>query len=412
MEIKNAQSAAAAGIRAELIERARGLAPTLRQRAAEAEKLRRMPDATIADFARLELGRVWQPKAYGGHETDLGTGLAVIEETARGCASSAWCLSVYQQHNWILAHFPKAAQDETLGAVADLFPAAVLAPRGTARTVEGGFVVTGVWPFGSGSDHSEWLMFGALVVDETGTEIPLGRRVYGVPALNARLCLLPRRDVAIKGDWNVAGLVATGSHSIGVDSVFVPEHRTLLIADAIDGVAPGQKLHRAPLYRSTYYSFLVTALAGPAPGIAQGALDSFLERIHQRVVAPMNIVQSKLIRTHRQIAEAGAKIAIARDLLRRNAEAIDAAAESGRDISVDERAGMRLNAALAVHISYEAGEIVFQAAGGSALALGSPIQRAMRDLHGMKAHYFMDLDTALELKGMIQLGRTPFTYIF
>jgi 3-hydroxy-9,10-secoandrosta-1,3,5(10)-triene-9,17-dione monooxygenase len=223
---------------------------------------------------------------------------------------------------------------------------------------------------------------------------------------------VPRADVRIKGDWNTAGLAGTGSHSIAIDDVFVPEHRTLLIADAIDGAAPGQALHRAPLFRSTYYSFLVTALAGPAPGVAQGALDCFLERIHQRVVAPMNLVQSNMIRTHRQVAEAGAKIAIARDLLRRNAETIDQAAASGATIPVERRAEIRLNAALAVHVSYEAGEIIFQAAGGSALALANPIQRAMRDLHGMKAHYFMDLETALELKGMVQLGRTPFTYIF
>ena len=412
MHIEDAHGAASAGIRAELVGRARTLVPALRERALAAERLRRLPDETIADFARLELGKIWQPKVYGGLECDLVTGLDILQEPARGCASSAWCLSVYQQHNWILAHFPKAAQDETLGRTPTLFPAAVLAPRGTARKVEGGFVVGGVWPFGSGCDHSDWLMFGALVVDDSGKEIPLGRDIAGVPALNARLCLLPRKDVAIKGDWNTAGLVATGSHSIGIDDVFVPEHRTLLIADAIDGEAPGQKLHRAPLFRSTYYSFLVTALAGPAPGVAQGALDSFLERIHQRVVAPMNIVQSKLIRTHRQIAEAGAKIAIARDLLRRSAEAIDAAAAAGTAIPIGQRAEIRLNAALAVHISYEAGEIIFQAAGGSALALGNPIQRAMRDLHGMKAHYFMDLDSALELKGMIQLGRTPFTYIF
>ena len=205
---------------------------------------------------------------------------------------------------------------------------------------------------------------------------------------------------------------ATGSHSIAIDNVFVPEHRTLLIADAIDGTAPGQTLHRAPLFRSTYYSFLVTALAGPAPGVAQGALEAFLERIHQRVVAPMNIVQSKMIRTHRQVAEAGAKIAIARDLLRRSAETITrrrTPAPRFRSKSAPRSASTRR---MAVHISYEAGEIIFQAAGGSALSLGNPIQRAMRDLHGMKAHYFMDLDTALELKGMVQLGRTPFTYIF
>jgi 3-hydroxy-9,10-secoandrosta-1,3,5(10)-triene-9,17-dione monooxygenase len=412
MEIKHAHGAAAAGIRAELLDRVRGLVPALRERAQGAERLRRLPDETIADFARLDLGKIWQPKVYGGLETDLATGLEVLQEAARGCASTAWCLSVYQQHNWILAHFPKAAQDETLGREPPLFPAAVLAPRGTARKVDGGYVVSGVWPFGSGCDHSDWLMFGALVVDDAGAELPLDREVYGVAALNARLCLLPRADVGIKDDWNTAGLAATGSHSIAIDNVFVPEHRTLLIADAIDGTAPGQALHRAPLFRSTYYSFLVTALAGPAPGVAQGALDAFLERIHQRVVAPMNMVQSKMIRTHRQVAEAGAKIAIARDLLRRSAEAIDTAAASGAAIPLEQRAELRLNAALAVHVAYEAGEIVFQAAGGSALALGNPIQRAMRDLHGMKAHYFMDLDTALELKGMVQLGRTPFTYIF
>src|SRR5690606_23573115 len=113
--------------------------------------------------------------------------------------------------------FPKQAQEETFGKNPTMFPAAVLAPRGTARKVDGGFVVSGVWPFGSGCDHSDWMMFGALVVDDAGAEIALGRTIYGLPALNARLCLLPRSDVTIKGDWNTAGLAATGSHSIAID---------------------------------------------------------------------------------------------------------------------------------------------------------------------------------------------------
>ena len=412
MEIKNAHGAAEAAIRAELMNGARALTPVLRDRARDAETLRRLPDETIADFARLGLGRLWQPKVYGGFEMDIQTGIDIVQELARGCASSAWCLSVYQQHNWIIAHFPKEAQDETLGANPTLFPAAVLAPRGTARKVDGGYVVNGVWPFGSGSDHSAWMMFGALVVDDAGKEIPLGRAVSGLPAANARLCLLPRKDVTIKGDWNVAGLVATGSHSIAIDNVFVPEHRTLLMVDALDGRAPGQALHRAPLFRSTYYSFLVTALAGLAPGVAQGALDGFMARVDKHIIAPINMAQSKMVRTYRQIAEVGAKISIARDLLRRSAATIATAAANGTTLSLEERAEIRLNAALAVHISYEAGEIVFQAAGGSALSLGNPVQRAMRDLHGMKAHYFADMDTAYELTGMVKLGRTPFTYIF
>ncbi len=197
MEINDAHAAAAAGIKAELLDRARGLVPALRERAQSAERLRHLPEETIADFGRLELCKVWQPKIYGGLETDLLTGIELMQEAARGCASSAWCLTVYQQHNWILSLFPKAAQEETFGRNQTLFPAAVLAPRGTARKVAGGFVVNGVWPFGSGCDHSEWLMFGALIVDDTGKEIPLNREVYGVGALNARLCLLPRTDVTL-----------------------------------------------------------------------------------------------------------------------------------------------------------------------------------------------------------------------
>jgi 3-hydroxy-9,10-secoandrosta-1,3,5(10)-triene-9,17-dione monooxygenase len=233
-----------------------------------------------------------------------------------------------------------------------------------------------------------------------------------VPALNARLCLMPIEEVKIMGDWDVAGLCGTGSHSIRVAEVFVPEHRTMLIADALEGKAPGQLLHDTPLFKATYYAFLVTALGGLAPGVARGALDVFMENVDKRVVAPMNEIQGDMRRTHRQIAEAKTKIRLSELLLNDSADRIMDAAYAGKELGIEDRAQCRLDTAHATQLAFEATQIIFLASGGASLSMKHPVQRAMRDMLGMKSHYFMDLDTAQELRGMVALGRTPFTYIF
>ncbi len=398
--------------RDDLAARARALTPVVAERAAEAETLRRLPRETVADFEAADLCKVWIPKRFGGLELDLHTGLDTLYEVARGCASSSWCLTVWQQHSWIVAHFPEEAQQETLGSEPDFHVGAVLAPRGTITPVEGGFILDGLWPFASGCEHGTWILLGAQRVDEDGTPLTLGREIFGNPAADSRLCLVPIGDVDIKGDWNVAGLCGTGSHSIEVRNLFVPEHRTLVIADAVEGQAPGRASNDGTLFGATYYSFLHTALCGPAPGVAQSMLDYMLGMAGKKIVAPMNKVQKDLVRTHRQVAEAEAKIQMARLLLRDAADRIMEAAVAGRPLSAEERALCRRNGVVSTHLSYEAGEIVFFAGGGSQLNLKSPLQRSMRDLHAIKSHYFMDLETAYELSGMTRLGLDPYTYVF
>jgi 3-hydroxy-9,10-secoandrosta-1,3,5(10)-triene-9,17-dione monooxygenase len=395
-----------------LVARARALAPSLRRRALAAEQGASLPDETVRDFEAAELCRIWIPRRYGGFELDLEAGLEICREAAKACASSAWCLSVWQQHSWIVAHFPERAQEESLGADANFHIGAVLSPRGKARKVEGGYVLSGRWPFASGCDHGWWTMLGALVVDDAGNEIPVEGTIYGRAKNNARLFLLPMRDVVNLGDWRAAGLAATGSHTIVAKEAFVPEHRSISIPDTVEGHAPGRAVHTGPLFRVPYYAFLVTSLASPAPGIAEGALEALVAGAEKRVVAPMNLLQSEMVRTDRQIGEAAAKIHAARMLLLGNARRIMECGRGGAPMGVAERADARNHVAYAVQLCYEAMEMIFFAAGGSALALDNPIQRAMRDLHAVKAHYFMDIETTRELAGMIRLGKPPFTYIF
>jgi 3-hydroxy-9,10-secoandrosta-1,3,5(10)-triene-9,17-dione monooxygenase len=395
-----------------LVERARALAPALRRRAADAEQGARVPGETVRDFEAADLCRIWIPRRYGGFEMDLETGVETCWEAAQGCSSSAWCLSVWQQHSWIVAHMPEQAQAETLGAEPNFHIGSVLSPRGKARKVAGGYILSGRWPFASGCDHGTWIMLGAMVVDDAGNEIPLDGQLYGKPRSNARLLLLPIGDVVNLGDWRAAGLAGTGSHSIVVENAFVPEHRTLSIPDTVEGTAPGRAIHRGPLFRVPYYAFLATSLGSPAPGIAAGALEALVAGAEKRVLAPMNLLQSKMVRTDRQIGEAAAKIHAARQLFLANARRIMQCGRDDTPMGMEERADCRNNVAFAVQLSYEAMETIFFAAGGSSLALGNPIQRAMRDLHAVKAHYFMDIETTRELAGMIRLGKTPFTYVF
>jgi 3-hydroxy-9,10-secoandrosta-1,3,5(10)-triene-9,17-dione monooxygenase len=397
---------------AELVARARALAPALRRRALAAEQAGRLPAETVCDYEAAGLCRLWIPRRYGGFELDLEAGLETCWEAAKGCASSAWCLSVWQQHSWIVAHFPERAQQETLGADANFHIGSVLSPRGKARPVDGGHVLSGRWPFASGCDHGTWIMLGAAVVDADGNEIPIDGTVAGRPKANARLFLLPMKDVQNLGDWRTAGLAGTGSHTIVVKDAFVPAHRSISIPDTVEGHAPGRALHTGALFRVPYYAFLVTSLASPAPGIAEGALEALVAGAGKRVLAPMNLLQSKMVRTDRQIGEAAAKIHAARLLLLGNARRIMECGRSGAAMSLQERADCRNNVAFAVELCYQAMETIFFAAGGSSLALDNPIQRAMRDMHAVKAHYFMDIETTRELAGMIRLGKVPFTYIF
>ncbi|HCH56237.1 MAG TPA: hypothetical protein DEV64_04030, partial [Rhodospirillaceae bacterium] len=83
------------------IAAARTLAPTLRDRAAETDALRRLPEENVADMRAAGLFRVIQPARCGGWQMDFHAHLDVVEEISAGCGASGWCLGVLQIHSWV-----------------------------------------------------------------------------------------------------------------------------------------------------------------------------------------------------------------------------------------------------------------------------------------------------------------------
>src|ERR1044071_97302 len=96
----------------ELLARAEPLVPVLRERAGQTEELRRLPDETIEDLHRAGLFRILQPKRVGGSELPFRSIVELVSVIGKGDGSTAWVLANLAAHHWMLAMFPKTAQDE------------------------------------------------------------------------------------------------------------------------------------------------------------------------------------------------------------------------------------------------------------------------------------------------------------
>ncbi len=100
----------------ELLARAEALVPVLRERAAETEALRRIPDETMRDLRDAELFKGLQPRRYGGFEIDLDEGLRITAALGRGCGATGWVHGVFSDHQIALGMYPAAAQEDVWGA--------------------------------------------------------------------------------------------------------------------------------------------------------------------------------------------------------------------------------------------------------------------------------------------------------
>ena len=377
----------------EVVRRAAALAPVLRERAREAEELRRLPAENVAAMREAGLLKVLQPKRFGGYQLGIHAHLDVVCEVSRGCGSTGWCLGVMHAHSWLAGLLPEDAQKELYGANQDAIISAVIAPRGTARRVDGGYVLNGFWPFASGCEHSDWLFLGAAVQDDKGE------------TADEADFLVPTADIEIRDDWHVVGLRGTGSCSLIAKDVFVPAHRYVSLIAGIAGNYPGAHLHDGWLHKAAFVPVLAIALTGPALGVAGAALEDFKAYVPGRTIAyTPEEVQIDNTATHLEVAEASMKIDAARLLLHRGADDIEDAARAGREMPLEIRARVRMDCAYAVRLCLEAVEILYLATGGSGIAAKNPIQRAQRDIHAINMHGLLSLKTNLEMYGRILLG--------
>lgn len=361
----------------------------LAQRAAEAEELRRLPDATIADFRASGLARLLLPARYGGEQAPFPAILEPVRRMAHGCASSAWTLGFYTLHNWMLALFGERAQDEVFADGPVLCPAP-LAPTGRGVPVDGGVRLSGRWSWATGIMAADWVMVGALCGPDDG--------MY--PAL----VLLPADDVAVQDVWHTDGMRGTGSHDVLVNDVFVPEHRLVGVIDVYGGTAPGAALHDASAYRWPMVPALALLAAMPALGAAEAVADGFATRLGERVLAYSGVAQKQQPAAQIRLGDARVRLRALHGLLSDSVETIEGMVDEGARIPRAVRAQARVAAAHIVHESRAVVADLLESSGASAHFLHNPLQRAKRDIDVISGHVVFDYDVSRELAGALEIG--------
>jgi 3-hydroxy-9,10-secoandrosta-1,3,5(10)-triene-9,17-dione monooxygenase len=378
---------------AEALARARELAPRLAARAQACEELRRCPDETIAELHASGLMRLMQPRRFGGSELGVDAVLDVALEMARACPSTAWVWLNLATHSWNLAQFELRAQEDVWDENPDAVAATGLAfPCGKARPVDGGYLVSGRWPFGSGVDAAQWMLVGAM------TEVP------AAPP-ERRFFLVPRRDFRSLDNWHAYGLAGTGSHDVEVTEAFVPAHRSLAAEVFAAGQdVPGAKVHSNPLYRLPTFATFGFFLAMVPIGAARGALEHYVEATRKRAGTYTGARLAELTPLQIRIGEAAACVDLAETQLRADLAELTGLVASGVAPPLAAKLRWKRNLAFEVQLCTRAVDTLMAASGAGGLYTSAPLQRLFRDVHAAAAHIALTWDVQAAAYGQHALG--------
>jgi 3-hydroxy-9,10-secoandrosta-1,3,5(10)-triene-9,17-dione monooxygenase len=377
--------------REDLLERARGLIPALRDRALQTERDRVIPPETHRAFQEAGFYKLFRPSRHGGYEMSIAMLVEVAGELGRGCGSSAWIFTNLAVQNWIIGMHHPQAQDDVWGSNPDALCASSFPTQGgSGRYVDGGIVLNGLWSFASGIDFVDWENLQVFIPKE------------GAPP-DHRFVLVPKQDFTIKDDWFVNGLCGTGSKSIEFKDVFVPEHRVLNTQLIGGGPSPGSAVNPGPLYKVPPFSVGTKVFSGVCLGLARGAFDMIVEEMSTRLSVG-RVKMAELPTVQVRVAEASAEIDAAEALLLKDCQDAMRIGASGEKPPLLQRARWRLNNAFAGQLCLRAIERLHPLIGARGLGQNSLFLLAWRDIHAAVSQITMAWDIQAVNAGRVQFG--------
>lgn len=382
----------------DVLKRVIALAPSLRERAEETERDRRVSAEATELLRDTGVYRLLQPRRFGGLEANFSDLVRANIEIGRACASTAWCTSIAAIHNWILALYPLEAQEEVWARPENILAGSYM-PAGKCERVDGGYRISGAWSFASNCDNSQWFILGAMIPPAES-----GPPTHG-------WFLIPRKDARIVDTWYSMGMSGTGSKTISLEEpLFVPRHRVLTIDQVNSTAAPGTQAHDNILYRLTFSGAAPVMLISPALGAAMGAVDDFTVLARTKMSAQAGappVPMSSISNNQLAVATASAAADAAHLLLL--ADLAETEEGLGRGVLPDEgqRLRHRRNHGFAGELVSKAANSLFEALGANGGALSNPVQRAWRDINVAVRHISLHWPATGVMYGQHVFGLPP-----
>ena len=225
--------------------------------------------------------RILQPRMFGGFGTDCETYIRVIMALSQGHPGSGWCYTLASSHALVLgSHFSEDVQRELFGPEGDFRAAYAAGPAGKPdfERTDGGYIVSGLWPFASGIPVSNHFLGGAVIPGAAGE--PTGIAF-----------VVPKESVTVVPDWggeSAMGMQASGSNSVRLTKVFVPDAHIVLSpiarlsTESLPDGTPGTRLHGQGLFLGLIFGWFSCEFGAILTGAARAACEEYARQLRTK----------------------------------------------------------------------------------------------------------------------------------
>ncbi|MGV9864889.1 acyl-CoA dehydrogenase family protein [Rhodococcus koreensis] len=376
----------------DIVAKATALIPMIREYAEQGTTERRAAPEVMAALEAEGLFKLFVPRRYGGYEENLRTAMETIAEVARGDGSTAWAVALLNVCTWFGTTFSQQAQDEVFGADPDAKCCGIFTPGSKAQRVEGGYLVSGQWPYSSGSFAADWGTLGIAL------DVPEGEDPRA-------LALIPKEAWTIKPTWFVAGMQGSGSDTIVVEDHFVPDHRIQRFVAMRE--AEFATPHKGE-ERNSNMAFIPVAaliLVGAQLGLARHAMELTLAKLPDKRVAYTKYTAAKNSPTHQLgVADAATKFNLAELLMQQAASDIDNAAARGELPDMITRGRIRNNTGIIAELIKDGIDILMTTNGAGSFADANILNQIWRDAEIAGRHAYVTPEVGKEVYGRLLIG--------
>jgi len=382
------------------VQRVAALKSVIEEGGNEAQKLRRVPDETVAALVDAGMFRFTLPPELGGEDATICETIELLEAMAAIDGSVAWNVMLGSEINAMAAG--GMSKDLAKEVYIDN-PRVIMCGGGGPGTrpskavpqADGSYRVWGQTTFISGCHNAEWCFMAAPIVENDAPRL----NADGMPIV--RMWFLNRSEWQILDTWDVAGLRGSGSHDVLAEGALVPERFVNVELVSLPALYPN------PVFRVPVPLRLAYNKAAIAIGVARGALNTFADLAQSKIpMLSSSTLRDRPIAQYR-MGECEAKLRAARAFLMESMQAVHDELEAGLPTPSREGTKLgRLACTYAANASMEVVDVIHNTAGTSGMRMYSPLERKLRDAHGCATHRWVSHPLYQDL-GKIFLGHEP-----
>jgi alkylation response protein AidB-like acyl-CoA dehydrogenase len=357
-----------------LLEALRDLSPELASRSKEIEDGRRVPNDIAVKLRRLGLFRMLLPRSLGGLELSAPDAVQMLETLAAADSSVGWVAMIAMTSQIFSTRAPRALLEQIYLEEPDALLVGVGTPAGQAEKIDGGYRVSGRWPFASGCQNAQWIAGHCVICKD-------GQPVMSEQGPQTRFVFLPADRWRIEETWQASGLTGSGSHHVALDKVEVPETDMFDLFHGPSSVPGPLKSALMPLNASFH--------AAVAVGIATGAMADLAAMAgsgRRQLFAATDLRDSSVFQ--HEFGRLEAELRAARALTQVQVEkqwrrALEGTLDDTADLAEGLQGSAWIHTACTNVVSG-----CYTLGGSSSIMNTSPLQRRLRDVHAARQHFF------------------------